>query len=156
MHSLRPHTVAPASMAASAVLTAALVGCGGSPAATTHGSPSATPTPAATVVTEADTGRTVRLGSGQRLVVRLGSTYWQLQPPSDAAVLALLAGPVTSAPPPGTSGCVPGQGCGTVTATYVARSDGTSRVDATRVSCGEALRCTPAQGTFVLHVVVTG
>ena len=53
-------------------------------------------------------------------------------------------------------GCVPGGGCGTVTATYGAVHAGRVTVTANRTSCGEALRCSPEQGSFTVAVVVSG
>ena len=51
-----------------------------------------------------------------------------------------------------TSGCVPGQGCGTVTTHYVARSLGLIHLRATRTSCGEALRCAPSAGLWTVTI----
>jgi hypothetical protein len=49
---------------------------------------------------------------------------------------------------------VAGQGCGTVTATYIAKTLGSSVVAAERTSCGEAMGCTAAAGAFKLTVSV--
>lgn len=87
---------------------------------------------------------------GQRLRVVLHSTYWEFKPTSDGAVLHLVAAPQVAPK----SGCVPGQGCGTVTAVYVARRAGTATVKAERTSCGEAMGCTAAAGSYSLSVVV--
>ena len=96
-------------------------------------------------------GRTIAIRRGQRLRVVLSSTYWQLQPSSNTTVLGLIGRPTIS---PQLTGCVPGEGCGTATATYLASRDGKATVTATRTSCGEALRCTGAGGLFTLHVLV--
>jgi len=96
-------------------------------------------------------GNTVAIRRGQRLRVVLSSTYWQLQPSSNTTVLGLVGRPATT---PKLTGCVPGGGCGTATATYLASADGHATVTATRTSCGEALRCIGASGKFTLHVVV--
>jgi hypothetical protein len=55
---------------------------------------------------------------------------------------------------PQPSGCVVGQGCGTVTAWYVGAAVGAAKVTASRTSCGEAMGCTAATGSFTLRVVV--
>jgi hypothetical protein len=90
-------------------------------------------------------GGKVTLRRGQTLQVVLHSTYWRFKAPSTAGVK-----PVVTPKP----GCVPGQGCGTVTVTYVARAVGSAAVAAARTSCGEALRCTPAAGSYKLTVAV--
>jgi hypothetical protein len=51
-------------------------------------------------------------------------------------------------------GCVPGEGCGTVTATYVATGVGSALVSAERTTCGEVLRCAPQNGHFWIRVIV--
>jgi hypothetical protein len=94
-------------------------------------------------------GGKVALRVGQRLRVVLHSTYWEFQPVS--AILHRVAGPTVV--PKG--GCVPGQGCGTVTAVYVARRAGTAVVKAARTSCGEAMGCTGDAGSYTLTVVVS-
>jgi hypothetical protein len=96
-------------------------------------------------------GGNVALRVGQRLRVVLHSTYWAFRSVSDSGVLHLVLAP-TVAPK---AGCVPGQGCGTVTAVYVARSVGKSTVKAARTSCGEAMGCTADAGSYTLTVVVT-
>jgi len=101
-------------------------------------------------VSERQDGGKVTLRRGQRLRVVLHSTYWELKRVSAPAVLRLVAQPVVSPK----SGCVPGQGCGTVTATYVAKALGSSDVTAERTSCGEAMGCTAAAGKFTLTVTV--
>jgi len=96
-------------------------------------------------------GGTVALRVGQRLRVVLHSTYWDFKA-VDSPVLHTVRAP-TVAPK---SGCVPGQGCGTVTALYVARAAGTASVRAARTSCGEAMGCTGDAGSYSLTVVVRG
>jgi hypothetical protein len=95
-------------------------------------------------------GGKVSLRRGQKLRLVLHSTYWELKPVSEPAVLRLVGAPIVNPK----SGCVPGQGCGTVTITYVARSVGSAVVTAARTSCGEAMGCTGDAGRFTLTVVV--
>jgi hypothetical protein len=99
---------------------------------------------------EKQDGGTVMLRRGQRLRVVLHSTYWELKGVSVPAVLRLVGQPVVTPKP----GCVPGQGCGTVIATYIAKTLGSSVVTAERTSCGEAMGCTAAAGKFTLTVAV--
>jgi len=96
-------------------------------------------------------GLTVDLQPGQLLKVVLSSTYWMIHGSSDSGVLSQLSGPTTQPQP---SGCVPGQGCGTVTAVYRAIAPGRAQVSASRGTCGEALGCTAATSSFVVYVVV--
>ncbi len=102
-------------------------------------------------VTDHVNGQTIDLQQGQVLHVVLSSTYWRIHGSSDSAVLSQLSGPTTL---PQQSGCVPGQGCGTVTASYRAVAAGQAQVTASRGTCGEALGCTGANSQFVVYVVV--
>jgi len=96
----------------------------------------------------------VDIAAGDRLVVRLSSTYWTVSPPASNAVLRAEGPAIVATPSAATSHCVPGSGCGTVTAVFVARTPGRAVVTAQRTSCGEALRCTDQQGSYRLTVVV--
>jgi hypothetical protein len=81
----------------------------------------------------------------------LSSTYWTFHGSSDTAVLHPVGAPEVRPQP---TGCVPGGGCGTATATYRAGAAGRAQVIATRTSCGEAMGCTAASSRFVLYVIV--
>lgn len=94
---------------------------------------------------------TVTLRRGQQLRVVLHSTYWQFQKAPNPSVLRLERAPKVR---PRLSGCVPGEGCGTVTATYLAAARGSSTVSAERNSCGEAMGCTGDTGRYTVRVVV--
>ena len=113
----------------------------------------ATTVPAADTISvgDADNGRTIGVRIGTRVKVVLGSTSWMLQGSSNSAVLSQ-DGPVSTASDPN---CVPGGGCGTQTAAFVARASGAATVTATRLSCGEARACTPDQATFRVTITVT-
>ncbi len=95
--------------------------------------------------------KTVTLHKGQQLQVVLHSTYWQFQQVSNRAVLRPEGKPVVR---PKLSGCVPGQGCGTVTVLYRATASGSALVSAKRSSCGEAMGCSVSNGNFAVRVVV--
>ena len=101
-------------------------------------------------------GGTVSLRRGQLLSVTLDSTYWTLSVASGAGILAVESQSVT----PGGAGCpgrtVPGSGCGTAQLVVRAEHDGGASVEGRRTTCGEALRCTPAQAVYQVRVVVTG
>jgi hypothetical protein len=96
--------------------------------------------------------RAVKVKRGTMLLVTLHSTYWSFQALSGSALRAK-GKPVTVPAPMGT--CVPGGGCGTVTARFVAHADGSATISASRTSCGEALLCQPSQRTFTVKVKVT-
>ena len=116
------------------------------PATTTTTAP-----PAATLTySEADNGRSVTVHRGDHLVVVLHSTYWSFDPISGAVTAD---GSPTVAPQ--LQGCVPGGGCGTVTARFTAVAAGTATIHAHRDSCGEAMRCTGTQGDWRLNVTVS-
>jgi hypothetical protein len=118
---------------------------GNSPPATTGTAGSAA------TATGTDNGRTLTLKRGQWLQIVLASTYWHFQTSSNPAVLRLDGRPQVNPQP---SGCVPGAGCGTATANYLALTAGSAVVTATRTSCGEAAGCTGTNGLFSLRVLV--
>jgi hypothetical protein len=100
------------------------------------------------LLTESDNGHVVTLPKGTEITVSLHSTYWTLQPVSGA----LRADAAASVRP---SHCtVAGNGCGTVTETFVASAAGRVQLHAHRNSCGEALRCTGTSGDWRVTVVV--
>ena len=83
-------------------------------------------------------------------MVKLDSTFWEFAP-LPGTVLRVDIAP---RPQPAAS-CIPGGGCGAVTATFLAVGHGTVDVSAHRSICGEAMACSAKAGTFVLHVTVT-
>jgi hypothetical protein len=107
-----------------------------------------------TRISEADNGRSVTVPVGSEVTLELGSTYWQIGDSSNPAVLALVSGPTASAA--AMRACVPGGGCGTVTAAFRALAPGRASANASRTSCGEAMRCTGTDGIFEVTVVVGG
>ena len=134
------------------------VACGGTQATTTQGGATSPGTARPTlstetvVITEADNGKTVIVERSERVRLELNSTYWTIGASSTPGVLRP-AGGQTAIPSPG---CVPGQGCGTVSETYQTIADGRSRLVASRVTCGEALACGPSNGKFAVLVIVQG
>ena len=87
--------------------TFALSACGSSGPAL-HGS--------AVTVGWSDKGRTVSVGRGARIVVELHNTYWRIRGSSDPSVVRQ-TGPERHASTP-VGKCVPGEGCGTVSASF--------------------------------------
>src|SRR5579885_2963902 len=146
----------------SAVVAGVLLsGCGGHPAAVV----AAGPPPSVPVVTtlapvtadlqlgDADTERTLPAALGERIVVTLHSTYWQVGGPSDPRIVASEGPPKVSSGGPGCPS-IPGTGCGTTVASFVAVALGGADLVATRSTCGEALRCAADQSTWTVHVDV--
>src|SRR5437879_3621885 len=110
------------------------------------------PTAPATITAhEQDSGHTLRMRVHDHLVVVLGSTYWTVQGSSNPRVLRQI-GP--SKVEPRRAGCVPGQGCGTVTTGFEALAPGRADVTASRITCGEAMRCTGSAGSYRGRIVV--
>ena len=137
------------SIGGASVLLAVAVG-----ALVANASSGASPKPTGNVVTVnfADKGTTVDLRTGQILRVVLDNTYWSMNPPTSSSSILAQRGAVKISPR--LAGCVPGQGCGSVTVRFRATAAGTARVAASRVSCGEALRCTGGNGNFYITVIV--
>ena len=142
---------------AALVGAALLAGCGSDGGATGTSAPGSTRAAASgrvVAIDDAADGTTVTLPQRGRLAVTLHNTYWQLAAPADSKVLVVTSAP-TARPEP-TCRPIPGTGCGTVTAAYAAGSTGTTTLAAHRDTCGEALRCTPAQSDWSVTVHVTG
>jgi hypothetical protein len=126
---------------------------GSAPAGTVTTASSTPAGPTATLdLAEADSGRTLTVSVGATVKLVLHNTYWTVQGSSNPSVLAPLGQPVYSGA--GSVKCIPGTGCGTVTATFKAVAQGSSVVSASRTSCGEALQCPGGAGTFEVTVVV--
>lgn len=133
---------------AAACSSSATRGGGGTPS----GVRPSTADPADTVVlTKQANHTTVHVHVGDRLRVRLDSTYWRFGVPGGAELRSI--GKPTYAPDPD---CIPGGGCGTVTVDYTASQAGTGSIGASRVTCGEVVLCAPADRTYTVTVVVGG
>ncbi|MBO0871096.1 MAG: protease inhibitor I42 family protein, partial [Micromonosporaceae bacterium] len=135
-----------------AVVTAVSSPATAGPSVATAAPPPGPSSSSTVVATDADNGGSVTLATGELLTVRLASTYWHFAA-TGPGVLQQQGAPRVDARPPGIA-CVPGGGCGTVTATFRAVAPGRVQLTATRTSCGEARGCTGNQGVFRLTVVV--
>ncbi len=110
---------------------------------------------ATVVLSESSNGRTIAVNPGAHLTLTLHSAYWSvIRLPKQTTVIELGKTTTVGVLPGATSGCVAGQGCGTVTARFVAGGSGRVRLRATRTSCGEALRCTPSQSLWTVVIRV--
>lgn len=134
-----------------AALCATSTACGGVLGHGQPGDPTTPRTPVTLTATDAASGHTITVHVGDRVSVTLHSTYWTFAASSNPAVVAPDGSPAVS---PSPFGCVPGQGCGTVKAVFVAIAPGSAHLTASRISCGEALRCTGSAGIYRLTVTV--
>lgn len=100
-------------------------------------------------VNEKDNKTTLHVTVGATVDVILHSTYWQLAVPNAKILMPLMSEPTVT---PDFNG-VAGSGLGTVEMRYKVVAAGTATIDASRVSCGEALRCTGDQGTFQTTII---
>jgi hypothetical protein len=142
--------------AMTAALCATATACGGLSSTSLSTSRPSAPTPSPRVAvtiaaSDAENGRTIIVRVGDRVSIVLDSTYWSFAGSSNMGVMAPAGRPSVSPKP---SGCVPGGGCGTDTAAFVAIAPGTAQISASRTTCGEALRCTGAAGRYRLTVEV--
>jgi hypothetical protein len=136
--------------ASPAASSPATTGGGGASGAPSGGTSAAAGT---VVVHNADKGRTVTLHPGQSLQVVLTGGYWAAPATSAASVLKLSTAPTLVSPSPG-HGCPPGVGCRAQQTEFTAVAAGTATVSSSRSNCGEAMRCTDANGTFSITVTV--
>lgn len=100
----------------------------------------------------------IKVGSVFHLL--LHSTYWTLTAIPSSAPIKSLGEPVGTAPTPAATGPAgpanpPGMGTGTIDWSLKALKIGKFDLKASRTSCGEALRCTDAQSSYVVHIKVT-
>jgi hypothetical protein len=128
----------------------AVAGCASSPGSA--GSRPTGPAHPAVVLDEHANQSTVRVVLGNRVELLLHSSYWTNFGSSRSAVVRA-DGPVRIMPT--TLKCVPGGGCNPVQATFTAVTVGTAVLSASRTSCGEALRCGPANSHYHVTIVVT-
>lgn len=123
------------------------------PPSSAPGSPTGSASPGTLMLRDADDGRTVRVSPRTHIVVTLASTYWTIAPSSNPTAVRDAGGQTVA---PQLRGCVPGGGCGTVSAGFDAVAGGSAALSASRSSCGEALRCTGSAGRWAVTVVVSG
>jgi hypothetical protein len=102
-------------------------------------------------LSETSNGHAVIVAPGAHLTLTLHSTYWSIPKLPSSDVVSQIGTTKTVGV---VQGCVPGQGCGTVTAHYVAAKAGVVRIRATRTTCGEAMRCTGDKGLWWVIVRV--
>ena len=126
-------------------------------AATGCGSVSATQVvgggPRVIVVRDDANGKTVQARAGDRIELILSSTYWNIHGSSAPRVLRQ-DGPAEMLARPSSCPDIPGLGCTPQRVDFTTLRDGTAVIEASRISCGEALRCPPSKTRFAVTLVV--
>jgi len=102
------------------------------------------------ILTENNNGKTVSVTVGTQISLNLSSTLWTIGGSSDSSVVMQAQKQTTSS----SGNCPPGVGCGFSTANFTALKKGTAQISASRTSCGEAVKCTPEQGSFKVTIEV--
>ncbi len=124
-------------------------GCAGAPL----GTPTSTSQVAPTIhLTGEENGSVVHAPTGDLVVVTLEGTSWQFDAPSTDVLVAV--GTPRIAVGAECSSAVVGSTCGTITATFHAVKAGTSVITAHRFVCGEAMRCTGSNGSYLTTVKI--
>jgi hypothetical protein len=96
-------------------------------------------------------GKTIHVAVGDKVVLILGSSYWNFLGSSTPAVLRQIGRPRLLHR---SHSCPPGVGCQPKRALYQAIAAGKAIISAHRLSCGEALACTGSRHRFTLTVIV--
>lgn len=113
---------------------------------------------ASKLVTRADDGQIIKIAKGSTFSLSLDSSYWSLvQLKKSASVKeigSVLSEPIAPSPtaPPGCTRL--GSGCATLTWKFTAKKLGSTKLAATRESCGEALACAPEEQNFSVTIKV--
>ncbi len=115
-------------------------------------SPTGPPPPHQYDLNDAQNGQTIQLHTGDTVQVTLSSTTWTFAGSSDPAVIEQQGAQQVSPAPVGQ--CVAGEGCGTTSAVFRALKKGSARIDANRVSCGEARLCVGPEGSYEVKLSV--
>ena len=111
--------------------------------------------PKVIVVRDNANGTTVSVGVGDSLKLILSSSYWMVAGSSATRVLRQ-DGSTVLLPRPDNCPDIAGLGCTPVRTVFTALNPGRAIIRASRISCGEALRCVGKHATrFTLTVVVT-
>jgi hypothetical protein len=109
-------------------------------------------------LTEKNAAKIVAVKLGGRVVLSLHSMYWHLTMPPKGASLTSKGAPILKPIFPGPTapmGCrIAGSGCGTQTWKFAATKVGLTHLTASRTTCGEAMKCTGANGRFEVTVKV--
>lgn len=112
-----------------------------------------------TTLSEKNASKTVAVKLGSRVELTLHSMYWGLAVPAKKSSLTSKGQPIRKPIFPGPSapaGCkIAGSGCGTQTWEFIATKVGITHLVASRTTCGEAMRCTGANGRFAVTVKVS-
>lgn len=109
-------------------------------------------------LSEKNASKIVTVKLGTQVELTLHSMYWQLAVPAKSSSLTSNGQPILKPIFPGPSapaGCkIAGSGCGSQTWVFKATKVGLTHLYASRISCGEAMSCSKANGRFTVTVRV--
>ncbi len=105
------------------------------------------------ILNENSANKTYSMKVGATFHLVLHSTYWSLGSIAASAPIKSLGDPKPATPTTGPAN-PPGMGTGTLDWTLKAVRRGTYALTASRTSCGEALRCTGNQGSYLVRIRV--
>jgi predicted secreted protein len=112
-----------------------------------------------TSLSEKNASKTVAVKLGSNVELTLHSMYWGLAVPAKSSSLTSKGAPILKPifpSPSAPAGCkIAGSGCGTQTWEFAAKKVGTTHLVASRTTCGEAMKCTGANGRFAVTVKVS-
>lgn len=112
-----------------------------------------------TSLSEKNASKIVVVKLGSRVELTLHSMYWQLAVPARSSSLTSKGQPILKPifpSPSAPAGCkIAGSGCGAQTWVFVATKVGLTHLVASRMTCGEAMQCTGANGRFTVAVKVS-
>ncbi|HEY3293454.1 MAG TPA: protease inhibitor I42 family protein [Candidatus Nanopelagicaceae bacterium] len=112
-----------------------------------------------TSLSEKNASKTVAVKMGAQVELTLHSMYWQLAVPAKSSSLTSKGQPILKPifpSPSAPAGCrIAGSGCGTQTWVFRATKVGLTHLIASRTTCGEAMKCTAANGRFTVTVKVS-
>ena len=110
-------------------------------------------------LSEKNASKTVAVKMGTQVELSLHSMYWQLAVPAKSSSLTSKGQPILKPifpSPSAPAGCrIAGSGCGTQTWVFAATKVGLTHLVASRTTCGEAMKCTGANGRFTVTVKVS-
>jgi hypothetical protein len=110
-------------------------------------------------LSEKNVNQVILVKIGSQVSLTLHSMYWKLAKQAKSSSMTAKGAPVLKPILPGHSashGCsIAGSGCGTQTWKFVSSKVGTAHLMATRISCGEAMRCTGTNGRFEVTIKIS-
>ena len=105
--------------------------------------------------TDAENHRVISIKANTQVSITLNSTFWLDATATNLKAVKAKSQTVIPFGPTAPEGCQhPGTGCGTSIWVFKATKKGPASFTVSRDSCGEALRCTGANATYLLRFLV--